>query len=239
MLSPSARVFLGYWLALLLPPLIIWLSSASLFPLIELNGVVAQLAFAITMTGTRPWGLLTTVVVLTLACCLLPATKRGKLLSCVLIAVALNVVLSHLLKALFAEPRPYVEYLAQAGLLDLTQFYAFDRQGRLAILQQLQPAVLPLQLAPDILRHWQAETGYAFPSGHTLFSCSLSLSCSLCLLPHNRWLPLLLLLWAWLVGLSRLLLGMHWSQDILASAVLAGVLVMVSYIVTLRWLGKE
>jgi membrane-associated phospholipid phosphatase len=32
---------------------------------------------------------------------------------------------------------------------------------------------------------------------------------------------------------------MHWSQDVLASAVLAGMLVMVSYIVTDRWLGKE
>ena len=92
---------------------------------------------------------------------------------------------------------------------------------------------------------WETEWywGSSFPSGHTLTSATLATAICVCV--ARRWLPakwpaiMLSIIWVLLVALSRLVLGVHWPTDVLASAC-AGVLIALVmdaslYIVRQRW----
>lgn len=84
-------------------------------------------------------------------------------------------------------------------------------------IQRVRPALWETQW------YW----GSSFPSGHTLTAAALATAVYLCAMrnwPQARW-PFIALtsLWALLVALSRLVLGVHWPTDVLA-ALCAGVL---------------
>jgi phosphatidylglycerophosphatase B len=73
-------------------------------------------------------------------------------------------------------------------------------------------------------KHWQKETGFAFPSGHTMFAASwaLLLGCW----PRRRTVTIVILLvWATGVMGSRLLLGMHWPRDLVVATLISWLLV--------------
>ena len=70
---------------------------------------------------------------------------------------------------------------------------------------------------------WESEVywGSSFPSGHTLSSAAFASAAALCLAriwPRSG-TPAMLLAWLWasLVALSRLVLGVHWPSDVLAA----------------------
>ncbi|SDR70316.1 undecaprenyl-diphosphatase [Halopseudomonas xinjiangensis] len=71
---------------------------------------------------------------------------------------------------------------------------------------------------------WETEVywGSSFPSGHTLGAAACAMALALCLRrvrPGTRSLGLwLALTWIALVGLSRLVLGVHWPTDVMVAA---------------------
>jgi len=80
---------------------------------------------------------------------------------------------------------------------------------------------------PKFLRkHWQKETGFAFPSGHTMFAASWALLGVGLLWPRRRTVTIVVLL-AWATGVmgSRLLLGMHWPVDLIVATLISWLLV--------------
>lgn len=71
---------------------------------------------------------------------------------------------------------------------------------------------------------WETEWywGTSFPSGHTLAVAAFATASTLCLLkirPAAHGITMTIAtLWIFLVGLSRLVLGVHWPTDVLAAA---------------------
>jgi undecaprenyl-diphosphatase len=66
---------------------------------------------------------------------------------------------------------------------------------------------------------------YSFPSGHTLHAvCFSSIACAY--LPVLAWV---LVPFALLVALSRMVLGLHYPTDVLAGALIGGVMAMLSF----------
>lgn len=83
---------------------------------------------------------------------------------------------------------------------------------------------------------WQSlitETGYSFPSGHAMLSAALVL-CILAIVWRTKWrIPTIILggLVVFMIGLSRLYLGVHYPTDVVAgwsvSAIWIGIVVVV------------
>jgi phosphatidylglycerophosphatase B len=74
------------------------------------------------------------------------------------------------------------------------------------------------KMDPRVLHHWIEESGYSFPSGHTFNAFLIASVLSFTLLQYAsrklRWLCVVPVIWAFLVGLSRLLLGAHSPWDV-------------------------
>jgi phosphatidylglycerophosphatase B len=92
---------------------------------------------------------------------------------------------------------------------------------------------------PDWLKqHWEFETGYAFPSGHTMFAASWALLGIGLLWPRRRIVTVVILV-AWAVGVmgSRLVLGMHWPQDLITATAISWALVTLATWLVQRYCG--
>ena len=225
----SAKIAVIAWSILIIIPALLYAFSVQLFPRIELDTFIAQAWFAITSSGTVPYGIVTGLVLLIACYYALTRQQFMPLLLTVSLSMAATLSLNHVLKPFFSEPRPYAVLMQQEGLLNLNDFYqasAAEKKTKMTTgLSLLATARPELTLSDSIEQHWQHETGYAFPSGHTLFAVTLALSMGFYLLMAGQTLfPLMLFSWAISMGFSRMLLGMHSPADVLASSCIGGLM---------------
>jgi undecaprenyl-diphosphatase len=68
-------------------------------------------------------------------------------------------------------------------------------------------------------------TGYSFPSGHTQGSAVFFITLSQII--RRRWFTIIAIILIFMVGLSRIYLGVHWPVDVIASIILG---IIVSFI---------
>lgn len=222
------------WLCLATIPALLLLTQNQLFPLIDLQSTFATSLYWITFSGTAPYGVATVLLVLALAYRRLPHSLFISLFLAISISQLMSLSLSHTLKSHFKEPRPNLVFLAEQAQfshtpLSLADFYQLDKNARS---QAITNALADLKVtAPEITldsrihQHWENEIGYSFPSGHTIFAATLVLTASYYLLLAGCPIfPVVLLGWGLLMGLSRMLLGMHWPQDVLFSTCLAALI---------------
>lgn len=121
-------------------------------------------------------------------------------------------------KQSFAEPRPYV--VAMTGE-KTDHFYALSRDERSEwVAQHYQNSPYPL-----ISHHRMNETGYSFPSGHTIFSVSWLLVFAGLLAGVKGqavvFAKIFAISWSALMLISRLRLGMHYPIDLFISTLIA------------------
>lgn len=185
--------------------------------------------YLLTETGSAPYFALLFSLFLGLLLVLLCRDRRHSLLLLFLATFTLHAgtqIIKSGIKELSQEPRPYMGYMVQLadGELDnLEPFYRNNRQARGEIIHFLtqEDSHTPLYL----LNHWRSETGYSFPSGHSLFAvCWLFLFIGFLTRERNKHTVLvgmLMTCWALLMLISRLRFGMHYPLDLLASILLA------------------
>lgn len=237
----SKFMLLGlFWFLLLLMPLFLYLGHIQLFPLLDLTGTSAQLLYWITCTGSIPDGIIFIVVMLAISFFIIPRKLFVHLFLAVALSQSVGVVLKHELKGQFMEPRPNVQWYDYFHKMDKNFFYSQDKVKREALMRdviRLNSQIMPL--SPRIAKHWQDEVNFSFPSGHTQFAVSFCLVMGFYLLSAGViGLPFLLAAWAMVMGFSRMMLGLHWSQDVLASGVMGGILAIVSIYLVQRFAPK-
>ncbi|MFI8417003.1 phosphatidylglycerophosphatase B [Serratia sp. NPDC078593] len=226
----------GGAIVLLLMPIAMWASGWLWQP--GADDALLKPLFWLTETVTSPWGIITSVVLSAwfLWCLrfrLKPAIGLFVLLSA---AILIGQGVKSLIKERVQEPRPFVMWLEQQHGVDPTYFYSLHRNQRSAlVMTQLQDQAR----VPEWLRkHWQFETGFAFPSGHTLFAASWALLGVGLLWPRRHYKTVVVLMvWATGVMGSRLLLGMHWPRDLVMATVISWLLVTLACWLAQRWFG--
>ncbi|MCO6539999.1 MAG: phosphatase PAP2 family protein [Gilliamella sp.] len=193
--------------------------------------------FLITETASFPWGIITSTILFIVFCLLLPqkTKKRIILLWLLLVSAILSgQIIKSFLKSQTAESRPYVLWMAQEYNISDQQFYSKSRSERKEIIHQLfnNSSTIPSWLSS----HWQNETGYAFPSGHTLLAVTWALL-ALILLKFRQHYVIVssIIIWSILIELSRLLLGMHSPIDLITSILIAWIISLICYFYARKW----
>ncbi|BED95953.1 phosphatidylglycerophosphatase B [Escherichia fergusonii] len=232
MLSIAKRTTVGAAL-LLVMPLAAWVSGWHWQP--EEESRWLKVLFWVTETVTQPWGIITH----TLLCgwflwCLRFRLKAAVMLFVILAgAILIGQGVKSLIKDSVQEPRPFVLWLEKTHHIPVDEFYTLKRKERGELVKKQLTDQLHI---PVFLRqHWQKETGFAFPSGHTMFAASWALLAIGLLWPRRRTLTIaILLVWATAVMGSRLLLGMHWPRDLVVATLISWLLVTLA-----TWLAQR
>ncbi|PIJ51798.1 phosphatidylglycerophosphatase B [Erwinia sp. OLTSP20] len=224
-------------LILIMMPLLVWLSGWQWTP--GGNSAWLYALYGLTESVTRPWGILTSAVLSGwfLWCLRFRLRPALVLLLIMLAAITCGQYSNHAIKALVKEPRPYVLWLEQVYQVNNSDFYGQSRQARSQQVTRLiaQDNRIPHWLKP----HWAFETGYAFPSGHSVFAVSWALLSVGLLWPRRHYKTIVvMMLWASGVMCSRLVLGMHWPRDLAAAVLVSWLLVMLASWCALRWSGS-
>lgn len=119
------------------------------------------------------------------------------------------------LKQMTESPRPYTEVLAHELLIPQPEhFYNLTTVQQTQVLKKVAEKVSPWRI-----QHWQGETDYSFPSGHTVFVAICLVFFGNIFLQRKQYaLSTVLLVWALSVAYSRLWLGMHRPVDLIGAA---------------------
>lgn len=222
----AGRIIAGA-LFLMAIPFIVWLTGWRWQPGQDVAGL--KIFYWFTQTVTQPWGIVTHLLLCVwFLWCLRPTGRSAIVLVIILsVTVVSGQGIKSLIKQQVREPRPYVLWLEEKHAVPVDRFYAQTGPQRKALVkQQLRED----KTVPGWLRkHWQFETGFAFPSGHTMFAACWALLGVGLLWPRRRLFTVgMLCLWAIVVMTSRLLLGMHWPVDLMTSVAISAGLAMIA-----------
>lgn len=196
----------------------------------------------LTETAGSPWSIITCVFFsLIFVLCLKKESKIWliKLILILAVAIVAGQIIKSGIKNFMAEPRPYVLWMADKYQISDKYFYSLPRSERQELLQvYLQPS----SAVPNWLyQHWRTETGYSFPSGHTLFAVTWAfLAFFLLNFKRSYFIIGLIIAWAILVQISRFILGMHYPIDVICSTFIGWMIALFTYSFGIeRYLSKN
>lgn len=195
------------------------------FPLLDLDEFPALVAYGLTLSIDKV-GIAITLCTLSLTVLYRWHKHPRQLIVfffCLMAALGSAFITKTVAKEYFKEPRPYVLWLAEEGHLSSSEnFYAQLPLMRELLLEEGLSDMSEEEVPAWLKLHWQDEVNYSFPSGHSIAAMTVAGFYCLLFLYRGRspWLVGGLAFWAVAVCYSRLLLGLHWPADILASGLL-------------------
>lgn len=210
------------------------LPSSALLPPLDLTGLVALFALALSDSAQRRGMPFVVVAYIALIVSRAGIDARQRIREASAMVLALLLFLAggaalneHVVKPYFASPRPDIVEMADRGVLPISaqRFYALGTKGdRRRYLTGVlsESRRVELRLSASVREHWIEETGYSFPSGHstasmlvaTFFLCVGSVT----LRGRRAWALLPLLPWAFSVCFARPVLRVHRPIDITLGA---------------------
>jgi phosphatidylglycerophosphatase B len=212
-------------------------------PHIDLTGPLAVAAYWVAESG-GPRGVPLLGIALTgLLVSRAGITWKQRALEASVIVLAVAILLGggaylneHVIKPVFAVPRPNIIELAQTPpekpilRISAKEFYALpDKSSRSKYLQTILTGQPPLD--EHVREHWITETGFSFPSDHSfsaMMFATFFLAMGFSYFSDRRlWIFYLLPLWAVAVCFSRPILRVHSPTDVCLGSlegVLAGLL---------------
>ncbi|QLB12966.1 phosphatidylglycerophosphatase [Bisgaardia hudsonensis] len=186
------------------------------------------LLYLITETGSVPYAIITCGFFALIYFVSISNKKQAIL---VIITMAFSVVLTQGiksgLKTVFAEPRPFISAISEHSNMMTEYFYDQSKEKRANIVQHYYHSVNFDNVPSWLVEHRAKETGYSFPSGHTIFAVTwLLLATGFSKIlgrenPKLKWITAFISIWAILMLVSRLRLGMHYPIDLLTSTIIA------------------
>ncbi|MWP50178.1 MULTISPECIES: phosphatase PAP2 family protein [unclassified Gilliamella] len=191
--------------------------------------------FLVTETASFPWAIITSAILFLVFYLLLPNKTKIILLWLLLVSAILSgQIIKSLLKSQTTESRPYVLWMADEFNITDQQFYSLTDLEKKEIIYQLlnNSTTIPSWLS----KHWQHETGYSFPSGHTLFAVTWAFLALMLLKFKQHYIIITsAIIWSILIEISRLLLGMHRPIDLITSILIAWIISLICYFYAKKW----
>ena len=187
--------------------------------------------FFLTETGSAPYALITCVIFMLW---LMRLTRKRYSWFLVGFICASSVVGTQIIKesakTLFKEPRPFVTEMFPT---QTEQFYALPEAEQAQAVLTLADKTHPND-ADFVVTHQSGELGYSFPSGHTIFAVSWLLVFGGLLFGLSGkaviFAQSFAILWAGLMLISRLRLGMHYPIDLFVSTLISWVFHIIVFV---------
>ncbi|MBQ0687763.1 phosphatase PAP2 family protein [Providencia rettgeri] len=232
-------VVCAFALLLIIPPMLMIMAGWHWSP--ENQSGVGKWLLWLTNSAGAPYSILTSLLFIG-AVIFAFRTEKTHLLKVLLVVISVILLqqgVKTLLKNSFKEPRPYVALLATEHHIPTAEFYDLKRSERAALVKNTVKQ--DNTVAKWQRKHWQAETGYSFPSGHMLFAAGWALLLIALFWQQRLYiLAIGLAVWAEGIAFSRMLLGMHWPIDIIASVVISASFAILGYgVLQFRWFRSK
>lgn len=160
------------------------------------------------------------------------------IITVILVQVIISASALYYFKDLFHESRPSQLYFIEKGVIQNggKEFFAMPMEEKSIYLKKQveENKILLKDVYPPILDRWIYETGYSFPSGHaqTAFFLGTILAFSFYKIYPRKYYFVIPLIWAILLSLSRVLIGVHFPLDVTVGGLIS--LVIALYIVSLK-----
>lgn len=127
-------------------------------------------------------------------------------------------------KDIFQNPRPSQLYFVEKGFIGNhgNEFFSMPLEEKSKFMRKtIEENEKKFEdIYPPILNSWVNESGYSFPSGHaeTGFFLGTILAFVIYRTQTKKYYALIPLLWAVIVALSRVVIGVHFPFDVVAGA---------------------
>ncbi len=99
--------------------------------------------------------------------------------------------------------------------------------------------VRPYDAFDDIIRLIEIQSDYSFPSGHTSVAFSSVMALQLAVEKKQKKYVIVAWLLAFLIGFSRLYLGVHYPSDVLCGALIGAASAVLANWIVKKWIIKD
>ncbi|WP_367670492.1 phosphatase PAP2 family protein [Sodalis-like secondary symbiont of Drepanosiphum platanoidis] len=179
----------------------------------------------ITITGNYPWGVILSFITFLYFFWMMNIYIKNLKIFLVITSfiIFFGQISKEIIKNFLKIQRPIVNWIFN-NILFIKDFYFFPKEIKKKIIEIIFEKYEKIPIWLKI--YWGNESGFSFPSGHTIFVSTWALLSIILLWPKHIKILTLIMIWAECVMLSRIALGMHFPEDLLAGVFISWILII-------------